>query len=47
VVAHGDEQVEKELAAAPLHLCLHGSAPLEGLSTADDKGDTICISQGI
>lgn len=37
VVAHGDEQVEKELAAASLHLSLHCSAPLESLPAADDE----------
>lgn len=40
VVAHGDEQVEEELATA-LHLVLHGSAALEGVAGADDEGEVV------
>lgn len=41
VVAHGHEQVEEELAAAALHLGLHGAAALERLAAADDEGEVV------
>ena len=41
VVAHGDEQVEEQLAAAGFHLSLHGAAALECLAAADDQGEVM------
>lgn len=32
---------EKQFASTNLHLCLHGSAPLEDLATSDDKGEVM------
>jgi hypothetical protein len=37
VVAHRDKQIEKQF-ASNLHLHLHGSAPLESLTTSNDQG---------
>jgi len=37
VIAHGHKQIEKQFAPI-LHLHLHGSAPLESLTTPDDQG---------
>jgi len=36
VIAHGHEQIEKQF-ATDLHLHLHGSAPLESLTTSNDE----------
>jgi hypothetical protein len=41
VVAHGDKEVEEELAAAGLHLSLHGAAALKGFAAADDEGEVM------
>lgn len=40
VVAHGDKQVEEELAAM-LHLVLHRAAALECVARADDEGQVV------
>jgi hypothetical protein len=37
MVAHRDKQIEKQF-ATNLHLHLHGSAPLESLTTSNDQG---------
>jgi len=37
VVAHGNEQIEEQLAAACLHLSLHGAAALERLAATYDE----------
>lgn len=47
VVAHGYKQVEEELAAARLHLGLHGPAPLKGLATADDQGEVVSAQAAV
>lgn len=36
MVGHRNEQIEKQFATG-LHLHLHGSAPLESLTTSDDQ----------
>lgn len=36
MVAHSHKQIEKQFATI-LHLHLHGSAPLESLTTSDDQ----------
>lgn len=41
VVAHGNEQVEEQLAAAGLHLSLHGAATLKRLAAADDQSKVV------
>lgn len=40
MVAHGDEQIEKQFATA-FHFHLHGPAPLESLATSDDQGQVM------
>lgn len=47
VVAHGHKQVEEQLAAARLHLGLHGSAALEGLAAADDQGEVMSAQTAV
>jgi hypothetical protein len=42
MIAQCNEQIEKELGAAGLHLHLHSPATLEGASAADDKGEVVC-----
>lgn len=41
MVAHGDKQVEEELASALLHGGLHGSAALKCTAAADDEGKVV------
>jgi len=40
VVAHGDEEVEEELAAL-LHLDLHGATSLEGVPASNDESKVV------
>ena len=47
VIAHGDKQVEKQLAAPSLHLHLHGPAALEGLAGANDERKVVCAQLGV
>jgi hypothetical protein len=37
MLAHRDEQIEKQSAPTNLHLHLHGSTPLEDLATPDNQ----------
>lgn len=46
MVAHGDEQVEEQRATV-LHLGLHGAAPFECISAADDEGQVVCPQLGV
>ena len=46
MIDHGDEQVEKQLAAV-FHLVLHRAAALEGVSSADDEGEVVCSQLGV
>lgn len=47
MVAEGDEEVEEELAAAVVHLELHGAAALEGAAAADDEGKVVGTQLGV
>lgn len=47
VVAEGDKEVKEELAAAVEHLCLHGSAALEGVATADNESKVVGTQLGV
>jgi len=47
VIAHGYKQVEEELAAARLHLGLHGPAALKGLAAADDQGEVMSAQTAV
>lgn len=40
MVHHGNEQVEKQLAAV-FHLILHGTAALEGVASTDDEREVV------
>ena len=46
VVYHGDEQVEKQLAAV-FHLVLHRAAALEGVAGTDDECEVVCTKLGV
>ena len=47
MVNHGNEQVEEQLAAAGLHLSLHGAAALEGAAATDDEGEVVGSQLGV
>lgn len=47
MIAEGDEEVEEELAAAVVHLELHGAAALEGAAAADDEGEVVGAQLGV
>ena len=47
MVAQRHKEIEKELAASGMHLELHGPAPLEGVSTADDEGQVVSSELGV
>ena len=47
MVAQGNKQVEKEIAATVKHLHLHGAAALERVAAADDEREVVSTKLGV
>ncbi len=47
VIAQGHEEIKEELRTAVVHLQLHGAAPLEGASAANDESEVVGPQLGV